>query len=125
MLKSRFPTTQKRGQWAEQQAVDWLLAQGLRELCRNYRCPCGEIDLIMQHCKTLAFTEVRYRANRLYGNAMETIDFRKRGRILKTAQYFLITHPSLAGLPCRFDVVSIHGPPPAPNIEWIKGAFEA
>lgn len=125
MPKSPFHTTRECGQWAEQEAAAWLVAQGLRELSRNYRCPCGEIDLVMRHGQTLVFTEVRYRSNRFYGEASETIDARKRMRILKTAQYFLITHPSLASLPCRFDVISIHGAPQAQHIEWIQGAFEA
>jgi putative endonuclease len=79
----------------------------------------------MQHHQAMVFIEVRYRASRLYGNASETIDLRKRDRIMKAAQHFLITHPRLASLPCRFDVVSVHGTFQDPELGWIQGAFEA
>lgn len=125
MDKFHRQTTQERGRWAEQLAVNWLHKQGLREICRNYRCRRGEIDLIMQHHQAMVFIEVRYRASLLYGNACETIDLRKRDRIMKAAQHFLITHPRLASLPCRFDVVSVHGTFQDPELGWIQGAFEA
>src|SRR5919106_4751538 len=115
----------QRGQWAEQAAADYLKAQGLHEVERNYRCRCGEVDLIMHQQKTLVFVEVRYRAGNRYGHPLETIDFRKRGRILKTARHYLQTHPSAGRQPCRFDVVTVGGGPEKSELEWIKGAFEA
>ncbi len=115
----------QRGQWAEQVASDYLKAQGLYELKRNYRCPCGEIDLILQQQATLVFVEVRYRASSRYGYPQETINARKRRRILKTARHYLQTHPSAARRPCRFDVVTVCGGQEKPEFQWIKGAFDA
>lgn len=78
-----------------------------------------------QKTKTLVFVEVRYRADSRYGHPAETINARKRSRILKTARHYLQTHPSAARRPCRFDVVTVCGGQEKPEFSWIKGAFEA
>jgi uncharacterized protein (TIGR00252 family) len=73
MISARTQRSRQRGQWAEAIAATYLKAQGLCEIKRNYRCPAGEIDIIMQHQATLVFVEVRYRADDRYGHALETI----------------------------------------------------
>ena len=48
-------------------------------------------------------------------------------RILRTAQLYLLRHPELACLPCRFDVIAFE-PRQSGNslrIRWIPGAFTA
>ncbi|HYY15144.1 MAG TPA: YraN family protein [Gammaproteobacteria bacterium] len=125
MISARTQRSRQRGQWAEAIAATYLKAQGLCELKRNYRCPAGEIDIIMQHQATLVFVEVRYRADDRYGHALETIIPRKQRRLLKTAWHYLQTHPGTARLPARFDVVTVGGGQEKPTLEWIKGAFEA
>jgi putative endonuclease len=96
MISARTQRSRQRGQWAEAIAAAYLKAQGLRELKRNYRCPAGEIDIIMQHQTTLVFVEVRYRANDRYGHALETIIPRKQRRLLKAAWHYLQTRPGTA-----------------------------
>lgn len=125
MISARIQRSRQQGQWAEAIAAAYLKAHGLRELKRNYRCPAGEIDIIMQHQTMLVFVEVRYRANDRYGHALETIIPRKQRRLLKAAWHYLQTCPRTARLPARFDVVTVGGEQEKPTLEWIKGAFEA
>jgi len=110
------------GQFAEDQACNYLLRQGLHLIFRNYRCRMGEIDLVFRDERNLIFVEVRYRKSSLFGSAAETITYRKRARLIKAASHYIQKyHISMA---CRFDVVTIT---PAADkklsITWIKDAF--
>ncbi|HJX17417.1 MAG TPA: YraN family protein, partial [Acidiferrobacterales bacterium] len=55
------------GAQAEALACAHLERAGLRLLTRNYRCPQGEIDLVMDDRDTLVFVEVRYRRSNTFG----------------------------------------------------------
>ncbi|MCZ6718546.1 MAG: YraN family protein [Gammaproteobacteria bacterium] len=118
-------SSRELGQQAEEIAWLHLQAHGLKPMTRNYHCPRGEIDLIMQDTEFVVFVEVRYRATDRYVHAVESIDARKRLRILATSAYYLQTHKKAARSPCRFDVVIVSGEIDTPNIEWIKNAFQA
>ena len=110
------------GRRAEQAARDYLERQGLRLVEGNYRCPHGEIDLIMRHRDTLVFVEVRYRRSRRYGGALASVDGRKQGRLAAAAAHYLQCHPKAARRPCRFDVVAIGGEG-AGEVDWVSDAF--
>jgi len=117
--------TLARGKLAENLAFNYLLELGLKPLARNYRCPCGEIDIIMQHGEIVTYIEVRYRKNNRYMDPVETIDVRKRNRIIKTSLHFMQSNRSAAKRPCRFDVITVSENPAIPEIKWIKNAFQA
>ncbi|TGD74075.1 YraN family protein [Mangrovimicrobium sediminis] len=109
----------------EARAADWLQHQGLKILTRNYRCRCGEIDLVAREGRQIVFVEVRARSNPRYASAAASVGRDKQRRLLRTAQYFLQQHPALAHLPCRFDVVAFEprqSEPDAPP-RWIRSAF--
>ncbi len=110
-----------RGEEAEQAALHYLEQQGLRLISRNYRCRQGEIDLIMAHGNQLAFIEVRYRKNSLFGSAAESVTPAKQRRIIAAASHYLISHGENRN--CRFDVVAIAGDH-RNEIEWIQNAFQ-
>ena len=78
-----------RGNTAETLALEFLNAQGLELLERNFRCRTGEIDLIMRDDATLVFVEVRYRRSGAYGGAAGSVDRRKQQRVTRAALYFL------------------------------------
>lgn len=105
------------GQTAELQARDFLLAQGLQLLQANFRCKLGEIDLICCDQDTLVFVEVRHRPS--IDQALASINYSKRRKIIRSAQFYLSQLRDLP--PCRFDVVAL-----APQQEpyWIKAAFD-
>ena len=112
------------GEDAESKALSWLKTQGLALVARNYSRKCGEIDLIMRHGHDLVFVEVRYRKNRAFGGAGESITRKKQNKIRKTAESFLQQYPGGPYNQCRFDVIAITGPKEQVVIDWIKHAFE-
>lgn len=99
--------------------------RGLRHVESNYHCRRGELDLIMQDEDDLVFVEVRYRRDPGYGTGAESVDRKKRARLIATASHWLSTHPGLDDNPCRFDVVSMSGTPSHPKVDWIRDAFSA
>jgi putative endonuclease len=116
--------TIKKGAAAETQALVFLQQQGLRLIARNFRCRGGEIDLILlDQYKTLVFVEVRLRQNNHYASAAESITPSKQHRIIRTAQYFLLTHPQYQDCNLRFDGVLFASLNQSP--EWITSAFDA
>lgn len=111
------------GARAEDHAGRFLEQQGLQLVARNYRTKAGEIDLIMRHGTTLVFVEVRFRSRTLHGSPEESIDSRKRRRIIRAAAHYLTTLRTVPD--CRFDVVSIVGDTPSgPACEWLQAAFD-
>jgi putative endonuclease len=106
------------GAQAEDQSLRFLLEHGLKLKQRNYACRLGEIDLILLDGKTVVFVEVRMRSSRSFGGAAESINARKRARLLAAARHYL-SH-QLVTPQCRFDAVLIeHDGAP----KWIKDAL--
>jgi putative endonuclease len=54
-------TTVEKGARAEREAERFYLAKGYVLLARNFRRPCGEIDLIFRRGEVLLFVEVKGR----------------------------------------------------------------
>ena len=115
----------RSGQAAEDQALKWLLRQGLTLVQRNYRVARGprarggEIDLIMRERDgTLVFVEVRHRAASAHGGAAASVTPSKQRSLQLAAQNYLLRLSSLP--PCRFDVVAIDGD----ELQWLKAAFD-
>jgi putative endonuclease len=120
-------STKEQGDAAEDQALRYLEAQGLRLLVRNYRTPGrggGEIDLIMQAPEpsgkepTTVFVEVRQRSSASHGGAAASISRTKQKRIILAARHYLMRLSALP--PCRFDVVVIE----PTGVQWLRAAFE-
>ena len=122
MVSRKFkPSSKDIGQQAEQTACQFLQSQGLQLVTQNFRCACGEIDLIMQDKDTLAFIEVRTRQHKQFANALESIDRNKQRKIIRTAHYYLQQKNLTFKMYCRFDVIAIN--PKSQLFEWIKNAF--
>jgi putative endonuclease len=111
------------GRAAEEAAARFLERQGCRILTTNFRARGGELDLVAEDGDVLAIVEVRYRASDRYGGAAASITHAKRARIVRAARHLLATHPPLAKLPARFDVVEVSGPADDLRCDLIKGAF--
>ncbi len=122
MLTSR----QESGRRAEELAAQYLRAQGLEILARNYRRRLGELDIVALESQVLVVAEVRTRATAAYGGAAASVGWRKRARITRAASALLQQHRELARLPVRFDVLIVTDPfGCAPRIEWLRHAFDA
>jgi putative endonuclease len=115
-------TAKQTGQAIEERVCQYLCAQGLRVVEKNYTCPLGEIDLIMTDKDVLVFVEVRYRRDCCFGEPVETVTAGKQKKIIKTAYYYLSKWRGFER-PCRFDIVAVHGDQQQLHIEWFKHAF--
>jgi putative endonuclease len=118
MWPARRSGRQEQGAQWEGTALDYLRQQGLRLVEANFRCKCGEIDLVMRDGAALVFVEVRQRAGKTHGGAAASITPAKVRRLVRAAQYYLLRFPRLP--PCRFDVVAIDGG----QIDWLRNAIE-
>jgi putative endonuclease len=121
--KTPHANTKRIGDAAEDEALQYLQAQGLRLLVRNYRTPGrggGEIDLIMQdQDSTVVFVEVRKRTSTRHGGAAASVGRVKQRRVVFAAQFYLLKLRTLP--PCRFDVVEVT----PDGLAWLQAAFDA
>ena len=111
-----------QGKKGEDLACRYLESQGLTLVERNYRCRCGELDLIMWDGDYLVFVEVRHRRGGRYGSPAETVTRTKQQRLIRAAAFYL--QRRRADVPCRFDVVAIDPIQEDGGLQWIKDAFQ-
>jgi putative endonuclease len=93
------------GRWAESLAAWSLRLRGYRIVARRFRTPLGEIDLIAQRGRLLAFVEVKARTD--LEQALIALSPRQRQRTARAAELFLLRRPDLAGHTLRFDLVAV------------------
>ena len=115
------------GRWGEKQAAGYLHQKGYRLLAAGYRCRMGEIDLIAQKGRELAFVEVKLRRNANFAEPREQVTAAKQRRILLAARNFLAQHPEYGEHYCRFDVAEVYAPDglqtAKPEIRYYEHAF--
>ena len=97
-----------RGAAGEARAAEYLAAQGMEILARNFTVRGGEIDLIASKGAFLAFVEVKLRKSDKFAQAAEYVDFYKQNRLRTTAEMYLAENPT--ELQPRFDVIEIYAP---------------
>jgi putative endonuclease len=125
-MRARSTPKQIQGDSAEQAACDFLEKQNLVLIARNYRCRAGEIDLIMRDQDVWVFVEVRYRTSHAFGTAIESVNYAKQKRLIRTAHYYLQGKQLAEKVPSRFDIVALQScVDNSIKIEWIKNAFES
>lgn len=93
-----------RGALAEEAAAEFLKERGFSSLERNYSCRFGEIDLIMRDGHTLVFVEVRYRRNKSFGGAIESITVAKRQKAVARRPALHGGQTGISGVPLRCGV---------------------
>ncbi len=79
---------QQTGLAAELHVAELLQAEGWRVLEHSWRCPAGEIDLIVVRAGALRFVEVKARAVDAVGG-LEAVGPAKQRRIARAAQMYL------------------------------------
>ena len=110
----------KLRQWGEAQAARYLAAQGCTIVAVNWRCPAGEVDLVVIENGCLAFVEVRTRRGEAYGSPEESITARKLAHMAAVAETYVYEHKWEGNW--RLDVVAIQvRGKDAPTIEWYRG----
>lgn len=91
---------------------------------RNYRCPLGEVDLILLDGGVVVFVEVKTRSGHGFGSPLEAVAPRKQQKMVKTAMWYL-QEKKLHSREARFDVVGVSWSGREPVVQHIENAFEA
>lgn len=108
----------------ENAAAAFLKKRGYKILCRNYRCPIGELDIVARDGRSLVFVEVKTRA---YDEPTpeEQVNLAKQHQLTKAGRQFLSRYGTQPP-PARFDVVAVVWPEgKEPIIRHTPHAFEA
>jgi putative endonuclease len=112
------------GSMGESIAATFLKGAGFSIVERNFRCVCGELDIIARDGRTIVFIEVKCRNNETYGSPQLAVTAFKQRQISKAALVWL-SKRRLYDAEARFDVVAILLREGAlPEIEHIRNAFD-
>ena len=121
-MKRTPDSTVQIGRRAEASAVRFLMGQGYSIVAQNISTRYGEIDIIAMDGPFLVFAEVRFRRSSRYGTPEETVNYRKRRKIFRAAQKYLLGWDG-PWPRCRFDVISVDGGSPVTFL-LTKNAFD-
>jgi putative endonuclease len=95
------------GRRGEDVAAEYVEAQGMRVVERNWRCREGEIDLVAVDGDELVVVEVKTRTGTGFGHALEAVTPAKLARLRRLAAAWCHAHPSPSPRGLRIDVVGI------------------
>ena len=119
-------TKKQTGDAGEGYCVRHLKKHGYRVLERNYRKPCGEIDVIAEKGGVLCFVEVKTRRFDSLTAPYEAVGNKKQRRLIRAAQVYL-AETGWSGF-CRFDVCEVITDPGTLRLlrlNYIENAFES
>lgn len=116
--------TKERGKTGERLSARYLRDNGYDIIGANYHSRFGEIDIIAQNNKYIAFVEVKSRGEKSIATPREAVDFSKQGKIKKTALIYLSKNKT--ELQPRFDVIEVifNDNEKPLSINHIENAFE-
>lgn len=112
------------GETGESIATTFLKGAGFSIVQRNFRCVCGELDIVARDGREIVFVEVKCRKNEDYGPPQLAVTPFKQRQISKAALVWL-SKRRLYDAEARFDVIAIvlrDGD--LPEIEHIRNAFD-
>lgn len=112
---------QALGRYGESLAARRLAEQGMTLLDRNWRCPQGELDLVLREGDTLVVCEVKTRTTSDFGSPHEAVTPQKLARLRRLAAAWLHAHEvHPAGV--RLDLVAVICPRRGPaTVEHVRG----
>jgi putative endonuclease len=114
------PHNRALGAAGEAAVAAWYEARRWRVLDRNWRCPEGELDLVVVRRGVLVFCEVKTRSSTIFGAPAEAVGRTKQDRLRRLGASWLRSHrPPERVRSIRFDVASVLGS----DVEVIEGAF--
>lgn len=97
---------QRLGSWGESVAATYLEAQGYQIISRNWRCACGEVDLVAKAGELFVFVEVKTRRGRAAGAPEEGLTPAKGRKLFQVAENYLWRH-DLDDAEWRVDLVAV------------------
>ncbi len=112
--------TRVQGARAEDAALEYLFAQGLILIARNFNARGGELDLVMREGAVLVLVEVRFRSDDTHGDGLESVGPVKQRRLLTAASAFVVAHPAYRHWAMRFDVLALG----AGGLRWEKNVIQ-
>lgn len=113
------------GRCGEKIARRHLESPGYEVLEVNFRSKVGEIDLVANDGGTLVFVKVRTKSGRAFGSAAESVNYRKRGKLIAVAQTYLAKRRA-ENRDWRIDVVAVEvDEQNMATVEVLKNAVEA
>ncbi|MDD5084909.1 MAG: YraN family protein [Candidatus Omnitrophica bacterium] len=101
-----MPNPRSLGKEGEDFAEIFLKRKKYNIIERNWRSKFGEIDLVCSKKREIVFVEVKSRGSRLYGEAAEAVDDRKKRKLKLLAEAYL-QKMRLEHKTARFDVVTV------------------
>jgi putative endonuclease len=104
---------------SELRAARWYRWRGYRVLDTNRWIAGNELDVVARRGGMLVFCEVKSKSGTGFGDPLEMVDAEKVRRVRRAADAWLATHPELAGLSVRFDVIVER----AGRLEHVANAF--
>lgn len=111
------------GKRGEEIAAHHLQATGLVIVDRNWRCPQGEIDLVVRDGSELVFVEVKTRSSIAFGHPLEAITVTKLARLRRLAAAWCDAHPGNHDH-IRIDAVAVIAPTTGPiEVEHLPRVF--
>ena len=123
-MKDEYSTDRKTlGAKGEEIATSFLKQRKYRIIETNFRCRCGEVDIIARDGKTIVFVEVKTRRTASYGLPQLAVTPFKQRQISKAALTYLAKN-RLMDENARFDVISVLLLTTAPQVDHIKNAFD-
>jgi len=112
---------QRRGDWAEQHALEQLQRQGWRLLDRQWRCPWGELDLVLAKGPRLLLVEVKARRGLgPDGGGTAALGALKRRRLDRAWACWLAAHPRWGNVPVEMVAALVTLPPVRAPVRWLR-----
>jgi putative endonuclease len=115
---------QALGAYGESLAARHLVAQGMVLLDRNWRCPAGEIDLVLRDGDDLVVCEVKTRSGLAFGTPHEAVDATKLARLQELAVRWLAQHEIDRPPGIRIDLIAVLRPRRGPSVvDHVRGVL--
>lgn len=122
-IKPAKPGHLTTGERGEALAARYLEEQGLTVLSKNWRCPEGELDLVLTDGRALVICEVKTRTSDNFGPPAAAVDDAKAGRIRRLTRRWRAEF-GVGHVDTRYDIVAILWPPgETPRISHLKGVL--
>lgn len=109
------------GAYGEAIAARHLVDAGMVVLDRNWRCPAGEIDLVLRDGTTLVICEVKTRSSAAYGSPLEAVTAAKASRLRRLGAQWIAGH-GVRPRDVRIDLVGVlHRPGGTVEVDHVAG----
>ena len=105
-MSSRSSSRPKPRNASERRPAWWYRLRGYVVLDTNRWLAGSELDIVARRGRTVVFCEVKSKSGPSYGDPLEMVTPTKVERLRRAAEAWLASHPELADLDVRFDVIA-------------------